>query len=40
MLVPENGPIPAHLMGNIWAQDWSNIYKLVAPARTPIPATT
>ena len=30
-LVPENGPIPAHLLGNIWAQDWSNIYKLVAP---------
>ena len=29
--VPENGPIPAHLLGNIWAQDWSNIYKLVAP---------
>src|SRR5579864_8300822 len=31
-LVPENGPIPADLLGNIWAQDWSNIYKLVAPA--------
>ena len=30
-LVPENGPIPADLLGNIWAQDWSNIYKLVAP---------
>jgi peptidyl-dipeptidase A len=30
--VPENGPIPAHLLGNIWAQDWSNIYPLVAPA--------
>ncbi len=30
--VPENGPIPAHLLGNIWAQDWTNIYKLVAPA--------
>src|SRR5512147_1997476 len=30
-MVPENGPIPAHLLGNIWAQDWSNIYKLVAP---------
>ncbi len=22
-LVPENGPLPADLMGNIWAQDWS-----------------
>jgi len=31
-LVPANGPIPAHLLGNIWAQDWSNVYKLVAPA--------
>ena len=30
--MPANGPIPAHLLGNIWAQDWSNIYKLVAPA--------
>ena len=29
--VPASGPIPAHLLGNIWAQDWSNIYKLVAP---------
>ena len=31
-IVPANGPIPAHLLGNIWAQDWSNIYPLVAPA--------
>jgi peptidyl-dipeptidase A len=31
-VVPEKGPIPAHLLGNIWAQDWSNIYPLVAPA--------
>ncbi len=30
-VVPANGPIPAHLLGNIWAQDWSNVYKLVAP---------
>jgi peptidyl-dipeptidase A len=30
-VVPENGPIPAHLLGNIWAQDWSNIYDLVSP---------
>jgi peptidyl-dipeptidase A len=29
--VPENGPIPAHLLGNLWAQDWANIYPLVAP---------
>ena len=31
-VVPANGPIPAHLLGNVWAQDWSNVYKLVAPA--------
>ena len=30
--VPVDGPIPAHLLGNIWAQDWSNVYDLVAPA--------
>ena len=30
-IVPENGPIPAHLLGNLWAQDWTNIYPLVAP---------
>jgi len=30
-VVPEKGPIPAHLLGNIWAQDWSNVYKLAAP---------
>jgi peptidyl-dipeptidase A len=29
--VPANGPIPAHLLGNIWAQDWTNVYPLVAP---------
>jgi peptidyl-dipeptidase A len=30
-VVPERGPIPAHLLGNVWAQDWSNIYPLVSP---------
>jgi peptidyl-dipeptidase A len=29
--VPANGPIPAHLLGNMWAQTWDNIYDLVAP---------
>jgi peptidyl-dipeptidase A len=29
--VPLDGPIPAQLLGNIWAQDWTNIYDLVAP---------
>jgi len=31
-LVPEKGPIPAHLLGNMWSQSWINIYDLVAPA--------
>jgi peptidyl-dipeptidase A len=31
-VVPQKGPLPAHLLGNIWAQDWSNVYDLVAPA--------
>jgi peptidyl-dipeptidase A len=32
-LVTANGAIPAHLLGNMWAQDWSHIYPLVAPAQ-------
>ena len=27
--VPPNGPIPAHLLGNIWAQEWNNVYDLM-----------
>jgi peptidyl-dipeptidase A len=30
-VVSATGPIPAHLFGNIWAQDWSNILSLVEP---------
>ena len=30
-VVPAAGPMPAHLLGNMWAQDWENIYPLVAP---------
>ncbi|GHF97711.1 M2 family metallopeptidase [Thalassotalea marina] len=29
--VPADQPIPAHLLGNMWAQTWGNIYDLVAP---------
>jgi peptidyl-dipeptidase A len=32
--VPDDGPLPAHLLGNIWAQDWSNVFSLVAPPTT------
>jgi peptidyl-dipeptidase A len=34
-IVPEKGPIPAHLLGNLWQQDWSNVYDLVAPPKAP-----
>ncbi len=30
-VVPASGPIPAHLLGDPWAQSWDNIYPLVAP---------
>jgi peptidyl-dipeptidase A len=30
-LVPLDQPIPAHLLGNMWAQDWRNLDDLVAP---------
>ncbi|WP_324262821.1 M2 family metallopeptidase [Altererythrobacter sp. H2] len=29
---PKTGPIRADLLGNMWAQEWGNIYPLVAPA--------
>jgi peptidyl-dipeptidase A len=29
--VKPGAPIPAHLLGNMWAQEWTNIYPLVEP---------
>lgn len=29
--VPEKAPIPAHLLGNMWAQQWDAVYDLVEP---------
>lgn len=29
--VPQDQAIPAHLLGNMWAQSWGNIYDLVGP---------
>ncbi|MEM7051817.1 MAG: M2 family metallopeptidase [Acidobacteriota bacterium] len=29
--VADGEPIPAHLLGNMWAQGWANVYELVAP---------
>lgn len=31
--VKEGGAIPDHLLGNMWAQEWANIYDLVEPYR-------
>ncbi|HEX2254734.1 MAG TPA: M2 family metallopeptidase, partial [Thermoanaerobaculia bacterium] len=31
-VVPSGEPIPAHLLGNMWAQSWANVFELVAPA--------
>jgi peptidyl-dipeptidase A len=33
--VPPRGPIPAHLLGNIWAQEWNNIYDLMDSPKPP-----
>ena len=31
--VPTGKPIPAHLLGNMWSQEWANIFDLVAPEK-------
>ncbi|XP_025083196.1 angiotensin-converting enzyme-like isoform X2 [Pomacea canaliculata] len=38
---PASGHIPAHLLGNMWSQEWGNIYDLVQPYpnRTAISVT-
>jgi peptidyl-dipeptidase A len=33
-LVPERGPIPAHLFGNMWAQSWENLMPILAPGKS------
>ena len=30
-VVPATGPIPGHLLGNLWQQQWGNVYDVVAP---------
>jgi len=32
-----DGMIPAHLLGNMWAQEWGNVYDIVAPPAAPLP---
>ncbi len=36
-VVPADGPLPAHLLGNMWAQAWDGIYPILAP-RTGAPS--
>ena len=31
-VVSANGPIPAHLLGNMWSQSWDNLYPLLKPS--------
>ena len=39
-VVPQDGPIPAHLLGNMWSQDWVNVSDLVVPeAAAPLDLT-
>ncbi len=33
-LVPDRGPIPIHLLGNMWAQSWENLAADMAPPGT------
>jgi peptidyl-dipeptidase A len=35
---PATGPIRADLLGNLWAQEWGNIYDVVAPPNSGAPA--
>jgi peptidyl-dipeptidase A len=35
--VPASGPIPAHFLGNMWAQSWELIYPILAPSTDPPP---
>ncbi len=31
--LPAGGLVPGHLLGNMWAQEWANVYELVEPYR-------
>ncbi len=35
-VVPASGSIPAHVLGNQWAQQWGNVYDLVKPDNTDL----
>ncbi|KAF8795129.1 Angiotensin-converting enzyme-like protein [Argiope bruennichi] len=29
--IKEDGPIPAHILGNVWSESWNNIFDIVQP---------
>jgi len=31
--VPADGPIPAHLLGNMWSQEWTALFPLLSPEK-------
>ncbi|HLF29540.1 MAG TPA: M2 family metallopeptidase [Xanthomonadales bacterium] len=35
-LVPQDKPIPAHLLGNMWAQGWENLYDIAGPENADV----
>jgi peptidyl-dipeptidase A len=35
-VVPLDQPIPAHLLGNMWAQTWDNLYPILKPENSDI----
>jgi len=30
-LIQKNGPLPAHILGNMWAQQWDGVYQMTVP---------
>jgi peptidyl-dipeptidase A len=36
-IAPKTGPIPAHLLGNMWAQTWDNLYPELEPYKGVAP---
>ncbi|XP_052864385.1 angiotensin-converting enzyme-like [Anopheles cruzii] len=39
-VIRRNGPIPAHLLGNMWAQNWRNIMDIIKPGPPESPDVT
>lgn len=39
-IVRRDGPIPAHLLGNMWAQNWRNIIDVIKPGQSETPDIT